>query len=441
MAALVPIKVLGYAYQDKILAAEMNIINVQLPKAPNFVDGGANYSPAAAIGLSGAGGFDFDSFPLNGNVVSVGNPLVWTGTGVAFRVSTLSVEKGSVLNVNGANGTDYSKLAVYGGATLEVDGTGSPASEIKLKLGAKLTADVDSFLNISGLVSMLSGSTFNAQSGSTMGLYGAMTLYNSGTLTRNAGSVSTLAGTETIASGGKLEVDGAGHIDVLANGYIEVQNDGRIDVLGGSEVLFKEFSTAEWTNAYCKFIGTSVTFESGTQGKFMNASKLQFDAGSVIRGTATFGAPGGLDSCAVVIGTDAASSGATLTLNGPTTLRGALTKSGPRAVAAERVATIVEVDPTGTPITLSVADGDIFFVEGGSGAQARIYLLDKTTIVPPAGATMRFVRKVAGSYTVTLKTDGGTSIVSMPNAIGWIDVVYSGTEWVPLGWGGSVAPT
>jgi hypothetical protein len=55
MAALVPIKAGGYAFEDEVTDVQMNLINDQIVKAPNFVDGGATYNLSAENEIGGAG--------------------------------------------------------------------------------------------------------------------------------------------------------------------------------------------------------------------------------------------------------------------------------------------------------------------------------------------------------------------------------------------------
>ena len=45
----------GIAYGGVVPSAGLNAINTDLPKAPNFVDGGATYNPLAALTVGGAG--------------------------------------------------------------------------------------------------------------------------------------------------------------------------------------------------------------------------------------------------------------------------------------------------------------------------------------------------------------------------------------------------
>lgn len=146
MAALVPIKPGGYDTEDPILHTEMNLINTQIVKAPNFVDGDATYSPAVTVTIEG-----------NGLTFNSTTAARWGAFGYA------TFQSGS-------------KLIQNSGARLELSGTTT------WKTGALATLEVGSQLDVESIVEFQDGSFLNTVGAVTFNLVDVTTINENGTI-------------------------------------------------------------------------------------------------------------------------------------------------------------------------------------------------------------------------------------------------------------------
>jgi hypothetical protein len=138
MAALIPIKVGGYAYRDPVGHLEMNRINDQIVKAPNFVDGGATYNPTDELIIGGAGltltttltcvGID-----ATGDVEIVGNVEV---TGDSTLTGDVDVDGSVVVGASAVNGVAINAVGNGTGAGITCSGGSSSAPGLIAAPGA-----------------------------------------------------------------------------------------------------------------------------------------------------------------------------------------------------------------------------------------------------------------------------------------------------------------
>lgn len=166
----------GIAYGARVPSAGLNSINTDLPKAPNFVDGGATYSPADPVVVGG------DGIHVSGTgwrVLSAAELIVNDGGIISIGsggVATFRVLSGALARINSGAAFD-----VYGSVTYKTAGPGGATWET----------------GTSAIFS--SGSTLTCASGSTVNLAGAVNGI--------AGAVGAWAGTWTFSNG--LVVSGA----------------------------------------------------------------------------------------------------------------------------------------------------------------------------------------------------------------------------------------
>lgn len=178
---------LGYAYKSPIRYQAMQLINTQLPKAPNFVDGGATYTPADPIVVGGAG------FELDG-------PTVFTANAVTTfeSISETTFESGATLTNNGAFYIDGPGIAyVRTNGYIIVQSTG----EISVQTGGRLDVETGGAMNWrdGSLITAADGSTFQLADGSVLNTAGIV----------NFGSTSTITGTPKLSGGANLALSPA----------------------------------------------------------------------------------------------------------------------------------------------------------------------------------------------------------------------------------------
>ena len=146
MGALVPIKAGGYTDEDPILHTEMNLINTQIVKAPNWVDGDATYTPAVTVTLGGEG------LTLNAT-----NSLRFASGGRATWLASSSL----VQNL---------------GSNWDLSG------DIEFKSGSTTTFEAGAGLEIATTLSLVDGSAVTADGTVTINLGDATTINESGTI-------------------------------------------------------------------------------------------------------------------------------------------------------------------------------------------------------------------------------------------------------------------
>lgn len=177
MSALVPPKPGGYAVGDPVTSAQMNLMNDQIPKAPNWVDGGATYTFTDEIIVAGAG-------------------LRLNSTTDFSSGSVTAFEDGSTVNVAGV-------MNVTTDGAVEVNGDGTVSfnddSILAMKDGSQFTAAAGVLTSVLGEWNFNTGSLLSINSGATIRtLSGATFTGASGsTSTWDAGSSTSFAGTNT----------------------------------------------------------------------------------------------------------------------------------------------------------------------------------------------------------------------------------------------------
>lgn len=204
MAAFEIPEPLGYAYKSPIRHQAMQLINTQLPKAPNFVDGGATYTPADPIVVGGAG------FELDG-------PTVFTANAeTTFEsISETTIASGATFTNNGAFYVDGPGIIyVRTNGLIIVQSTG----EISVQTGGRLDVETGGAMNWrdGSIITAADGSTFQLADGSvlntagivnfgsTNSITGSPKLVSGTTLTANSGSTVNLGGTTTLTGGTNL---------------------------------------------------------------------------------------------------------------------------------------------------------------------------------------------------------------------------------------------
>lgn len=195
---------LGYAYKSPIRWQAMNLVNTQLPKAPNFVDGGATYNPAALLQVGGAG------FQWNGPTVFAGtsattwedgSTCVWEdGSSATFGDGCLvtveldcTIELFGGINVRSGGGI----INVSNGGVIDFDAGGLITGSGAIASGATLS------VANGGTLSVANGGTFSAASGS------AVNAGSGSTVTASLGSTVNLGGTTTLTGGTNLNLSPA----------------------------------------------------------------------------------------------------------------------------------------------------------------------------------------------------------------------------------------
>lgn len=179
MAALVPIKVGGYAFEDPVTDTEMNLINDQIVKAPNWVDGGATYTFTGEIIVAGAG-------------------LRFNSTTDFSSGSVTAFESGSTVNVAG-------EMNVTTDGAVEVNGDGTVSfnddSILAMKDGSQFTAAAGVLATVLGTWNFNTGSILSINSGATIRVLSgaAFTGASGSTSTWNSGSSTVFAGTNTFS--------------------------------------------------------------------------------------------------------------------------------------------------------------------------------------------------------------------------------------------------
>jgi hypothetical protein len=191
MAALETPEPLGYAPGDPVTSAQMNRINIGLPKAPNWVDGGATYNPTDQLVMGGAG-------------------MRWTGPTEFGATSTTTFESASTTM------WESGSSASFASGSTTVWESGSSASWEGLATfvdGSTVVIELDSTVDLyggitvqggGGVIDFNSGAELHFDSGST--ITGSATLPSGASLTGNTGSTVQFSGTFQLAGGTNVEL-------------------------------------------------------------------------------------------------------------------------------------------------------------------------------------------------------------------------------------------
>jgi hypothetical protein len=191
MAALETPEPLGYAPGDPVTSAQMNRINIGLPKAPNWVDGGATYNPTDQLVMGGAG-------------------MRWTGPTEFGATSTTTFESASTTM------WESGSSASFASGSTTVWESGSSASWEGLATfvdGSTVVIELDSTVDLyggitvqggGGIIDFNSGAELHFDSGST--ITGSATLPSGASLTGNVGSTVQFSGTFRLAGGTNVEL-------------------------------------------------------------------------------------------------------------------------------------------------------------------------------------------------------------------------------------------
>jgi hypothetical protein len=206
MAAFTRANTIGWAPGDPVTAAQMNALDADHVKAPNFVDGLATYAPAGLIQIGGAG-------------------FQWNGPSVFASTATTTLASGSSTTLNGSFYVD-GPGAVYlrTNGRIVVQSTG----EIAVATGGDLVIEAGGAMNweSGALITAEDGSTFQLADGSVLNLAGIM----------NFGATSEIHGDPTLMSGAELTF--ASGSDVTASsGSTTTFNFGSSLELGGTSTI------------------------------------------------------------------------------------------------------------------------------------------------------------------------------------------------------------
>lgn len=214
MAAFEIPEPLGYAYKSPIRYQAMQLINTQLPKAPNFVDGGAAYNPTDVIEVGGAG-FEFTS-----------------NTGFMSTSSTAFESGASVTNDGSWTVRNTGRIYLQTNGQIVVQSTG----EISVQTAGRLDIESGGALNFrdGSLVTAEDGSTFLLQDGSVLNTAGIV----------NFGSTNTITGTPRLVSGATF----------YGNSGSTVQFSGTFLLAGGTNVELAPART--WNRRNLRMIAT-----------------------------------------------------------------------------------------------------------------------------------------------------------------------------------------
>lgn len=200
MAAFTRANPLGWSVGSPVTSAQMNALDLDHVKSPNFVDGLATYNPAGLIQIGGAG-FQWNAASAFASTSST----TWAGSSTVSMLGTFTVSAtGSI--VIGSSG----EISVTSGGEITL-ATGSAmtwedGSLVQVDDGATVQFADGSVLNLGGILNfgatseifgdprLASGATLTAQSGSDV------VMGSGSTLTAASGSTVTLVGPTTFAS-------------------------------------------------------------------------------------------------------------------------------------------------------------------------------------------------------------------------------------------------
>lgn len=206
MAAFTPPNPLGYAPGDPVTSAQMNAINIAIPKCPNFVDGGATYNPADVINIGGDG-FNF------------------TATTAFASTSTTSFASGASVTNDGSWAVrNTGRLYLQTNGMIVVQSTG----EISVQTGGRLDIETG------GAMNWRDGSLSTAEDGSTVQFADGSVLSIAGTL--NFTGSSEIYGSPDLQSGATLTI-GTGAAIAASTGSTSIFATGSSVIFNGTTTL------------------------------------------------------------------------------------------------------------------------------------------------------------------------------------------------------------
>lgn len=195
MAAFSRVKPAGYAVGERLPSADVTALDVNLVKAPNFVDGGATYTPADPVVVGGDGihvdGAGWRVLSLASFTVASGGSILVNGGGFitvtgSGGVGIFRVQSGGAAQILAGGALD-----VFGNATLKTSGPGTLTAET----GSIATFDSGSTVNLTGATNIRGETRLRSTAN---GGPGTMVCETDTSLTMQAGSTLSLANTVTV---------------------------------------------------------------------------------------------------------------------------------------------------------------------------------------------------------------------------------------------------
>lgn len=294
------------------------------------------------------------------------------------------------------------------------------------------------------------------ESGGTYSLGSTLTIGSSDPATKflTVSAKFILAGTAATVNSGCTVTYAAGSHAVFATTADLAFNNGAAQ-------YFNQDSTLSFSNtSFLTFnTGTSLIALAGSTVSLRGAVALTassvttFSAGAEIHGDATVanGANVAFASGAEIImasGSDLTMSAgsdlncsATAVFAGDTTQAGAHARTGSETISGSGATTAWRyVTCADANTTYGVDSGDYFRIPKTLSAGTTIYVLD-TSPTPPTGAAMRFFRPASAGNNVQWEDGVGNIYATINTAIGFVEFVFDGGNWVCANWSANVTPT